>query len=302
MINKNNLLPLFGLTLSIICMPIAQNAFAYNNQHLSREDSLVKNIQAFNKYGLTYSKQDDMVYYNGEAVKAFVDFKEPNWAFNLGYFDNIDNGLYLVSIHNDDDEVIGIEEMSPELIEELYGDADKTRKKDKDKITENIYEDSCEEYTDKEKLDSISEKIYANKNFAKSYKEKNNDKYVYYTFDATTVLSDSSIVVTDKLDTLDIPDSVKQLVLDYSNTKKAALINFKNDNEIDGWFCYGGDNRLAWNAETDKDTLKLYLFDFENSDIDRDYTLIHYKAPLGYKNLEVYLNDDKLELDKLFIK
>lgn len=296
MINKNNLLPLFGMILSLMCVPATQNAFAYNNEHLSREESLVKDIQPFNKYGLTYNKQEDIVYYNGEAVKAFVDFKEPNWAFNIGYFSGIDNGLYLVSIHNDDDEVIGIEKMSQSLIEELYGDMDKSQKKD---------EDNHKEYTDeesKEKLASIAEKVYVNKNSAKNYNKKNTDKYTYRTFDATTVLSDSSIVVTDKLDNLDVPDSVKQLVSDYSNTKKAALITFENDNEITGWLCYGGDNRLAWNAETDKETLKLYLFDFENNNTDRDYTLIHYKAPIEYKNLEIYLNDVELELDKLIIK
>lgn len=277
--NKKNLVYLVALILIFTCP--SQNIFAYNNQYISREDSLVKDIQPFNKYGLIYNKEEDTVYYNGQLVKAFVDFKEPNWSFNIGYIDsNVDSGLYLVTVHNDDGNVIEIEEMSEELIQNLYENV-KTPK------------------MNKEKLASITKEIQNSRECLKNYKKENTDKYVYHTFDATTILSDSSIVITDKLDDLDIPDSVEQLVFDYSNTKKAALIVFENNNNINAWFCYGGDSRLAWNAKADEDTLKLYLFDAENNNTDRTYTLIHYEAPVDYKNLKVYINDDELELDKL---
>lgn len=271
MINQKRIVKLLCIIATVLVIPTAKPVLAsYDKEYVSYEDSLEKNLKPFNKYGLYYNRAEDIVYYNNEPVKAFVDLRESDsngYWFNIGYHDRnkIDSKLYLISVHDNSGQIIGIEKMPRTIIEDLYE----------------------EDFTDES--DIIIEDL-------DDYKDnKNESQNIYYTFDATTILKAgneaSDIVVTDKFNKSDIPDFINQLALDYFNTQKAGYIISEQNQQLDGWFIYGGEYRFKWNVETEGNTLKLYLTD-DNS--LKGSTLIHYKAPKTYKKLEVYVNNKKL--------
>lgn len=93
-----------------------------NQNNLSTEES----YKAFSQYGLTYDKINDIVLYNGEPVKAFVDggskYSKGGYWFNITFFnDTISSSLYLTSKRDENGKIIGIENMSQQMIEDYYG-------------------------------------------------------------------------------------------------------------------------------------------------------------------------------------
>lgn len=80
----------------------------------------------FSQYGLVYDKANNSVIYNGKQVKAFVDggskYSNGGYWFNVTFFnDDISSSVYLTSIRDTSGAIIGIEEMSQQMINNYYG-------------------------------------------------------------------------------------------------------------------------------------------------------------------------------------
>lgn len=92
-----------------------------------RQQSLAAELEPFRSLGLVYDHSLDTVFYDGQPVKAFVDFQDETLlSFQVGYFDNSlgTDELWLITRKDENGKVTGIVEMSAavrEMLEEAEG-------------------------------------------------------------------------------------------------------------------------------------------------------------------------------------
>ena len=176
----------FAVGVSVYAVPVSDGVAAVRGPSIpgiaassphpaSRQRSLSEQFEQFRVYGVIYDSQLDQVLYNGQPVKAFVDFHsngEPN-AFNIGYFDKSldDNALFLVTVKGEGGKVVGIAPMPDALKADLY----------------DVYTNDDLQYA------SDTEK-------APSFVPANGDDVKYITFDATTTIAGGTAPAgTDRL-------------------------------------------------------------------------------------------------------
>lgn len=272
----------FLLTIFLTAGAITAGAYSLpkerdEKEDSSRQESLIDSFAPFRSYGLIYNAELDRVFFDGQEVKAFVDLREQipggGYSFNLGYIESdSDSTLYLMTIHNAQGNVIGIQEMPDEIKDELYGVYSEN-------LPEEPYDSDLED-----KVDSRSGPEWKNEYVSGS---------MYRTFDGTTHLTAENITATDKFGRKDIP----QEILDWISTCKGSdTMNVKRDvtdGKIDAWVYYDSDIRLAWNMDTVDTTIKLTLTDNVPESMEGG-TVIHYQAPMEYRDLEVVYNGEQL--------
>lgn len=272
----------FLLTIFLTAGAITAGAYSLpkerdEKEDSSRQESLIDSFAPFRSYGLIYNAELDRVFFDGQEVKAFVDLREQipggGYSFNLGYIESdSDSTLYLMTIHNAQGNVIGIQEMPDEIKDELYGVYSEN-------LPEEPYDSDLED-----KVDSRSGPEWKNEYVSGS---------MYRTFDGTTHLTAENITATDKFGRKDIP----QEILDWISTCKGSdTVNVKRDvtdGKIDAWVYYDSDIRLAWNMDTVDKTIKLTLTDNVPESMEGG-TVIHYQAPMEYRDLEVVYNGEQL--------
>ena len=272
----------FLLTIFLTAGAITAGAYSLpkerdEKEYSSRQESLIDSFAPFRSYGLIYNAELDRVFFDGQEVKAFVDLREQisggGYSFNLGYIESdSDSTLYLMTIHNAQGNVIGIQEMPDEIKDELYGVYSES-------LPEEPYDSDLED-----KVESRSGPEWENEYVSGS---------MYRTFDGTTHLTAENITATDKFGGKDIP----QGILDWISTCKGSdIVNVKRDvtdGKIDAWVYYDSDIRLAWNMDTVDTTIKLTLTDNVPESMEGG-TVIHYQAPMEYRDLEVLYNGEQL--------
>ena len=235
----------------------------------SRQRSLSEQFEQFRVYGVIYDSQLDQVLYNGQPVKAFVDFHsngEPN-AFNIGYFDKSldDNALFLVTVKGEGGKVVGIAPMPDALKADLY----------------DVYTNDDLQYA------SDTEK-------APSFVPANGDDVKYITFDATTTIA-GGITSTDLLDPA---EQRPQELTDWLSGKPDSGAVFVKrtvleDGSADFWICCNSEKRLGWTIEAQGNSIRFNLLD-STSFQGKGPTVLRCKAPGSYTAIEVFSGNQKL--------
>lgn len=193
---------------------------------------------------------------------------EGTYSFNLGYIESDSNStLYLMAIRDENGLVSGIQKMSKEMQNDLYGINDKAS-------SSKPYNHGLED----EINDNLSE-IYGSEGDV--------------VFDATTNLKDPFITATDKFDSMDIPKTVADWILTCQGSNEVNVKRTIEGGKIAAWIYYDSENRMAWSMNTDGTTLKFTLTDFAPQSVS-GATLIYYQAPEAYQDLEVIYKNEKL--------
>lgn len=264
--------------------------YSYTNnssekKHKSRSESLKENMKPFEKYGLIYDENKDMIFYEGQAVKAFVDHKygHENW-FMVGYFDDsTESSIYLQSIRDSLDNIIGIKNMTPEIMSyfDVYDDM---KFKDSKNLETTEY---LEELKELENLENIK-----NLNFSDDYQKNNSKQYNYYVNKGTTYIDNSSIKATNDFKNNVIPDEIKTWVSQCNKEKGAFVLKSNKNNKIDMWIYYNRGGSYPWNIEINDNTIELHMYDIDELNGNEGYTLINCQTPQDKNNINIYLEDN----------
>lgn len=87
------------------------------NKDNKRTDKIANEYSIYEKYGLTYEKDEDMFYYDGKTVKSFFDKKDDNSYFLF----TRPNGLVNIkAIRNEANDLVGIIKISKKEYENLF--------------------------------------------------------------------------------------------------------------------------------------------------------------------------------------
>ncbi len=256
---------------------------AVSSSHpVSRQRSLSEQFEQFRSYGIVYDSQLDQVLYNGQPVKAFVDFHsngEP-YAFNIGYFDkNLDDSaLFLVTVKGEGGKVVGIAPMPDALKAELY----------------DVYTDADSQKATGTPKDALKELYASGVQAPSSFVPASGADVNYVTFDATTTIA-GGITVTDLLDPAEQRPQELTDWLSGNPDLGAAFVKrtVLEDGSADFWICCNSGKRLSWTVEAQGNTIRFNLLDRFSSQ-EETLTLLRCKAPGSYTEIEVLSGNQKL--------
>lgn len=119
-----------NMTLQDSSFSIALSDGADDEEEASRAESLSQNFELYEPFGLVYDARQDALYYSGERVKLFVDFKEDkesgvDYAFDLCYRDlEADGNLYLMAVEDRDSggQVTGVRLLAEIIAHDILGE------------------------------------------------------------------------------------------------------------------------------------------------------------------------------------
>lgn len=272
---------LFLIAGVLLCTLLAGSALASSKEWESYEDSLARNLEPFAQYGISYDKEADRVYYNGEAVKAFVDLagkkeREGGYSywFRVGYLQD-DGTLYLLAQRDENDRITGVGPMPPEMIEDLYGDRDSA----KAGISPSPGDSPAKKPYLPSPGNAPSEKTYP------PHSGATKGDALYCTYDAATYLLDGALEVTDKLKSNQIPKTLMEALQPNAgseNSGRPVLLRTPSGNNGEtGYIAYAGEKRLGFSATSDGKTLTIHLLTgFPGADEAAEGpTVIRYTAP-----------------------
>lgn len=225
----------------------------------SRTDSLIQDFAKYKSLGVIYDAGQDAVYYNGERVRLFVEFKPHNeegmtFAFNLCYQDSdAASTLYLEAVNDDSGKLIGIRRLSNEIA-----------------------------------LD-ILENMAARSN-------QNKDDIPFVVMDATSVIESHGITATDLTKdkiTLDIASWIGQC----DKKQGAYILNTKTGNVHTTYIYYNGGGRYPWNIGAENDTISVNLYSNSKLSTTDGYYLMCFTSVKDYKDIHLYLNNSELNCE-----
>lgn len=254
---------------SIIGSKNMQGSFipeANSKESVSRSDSLKQNFEKYKSFGVTYNTEEDAVYYNGERVKLFVDFKtyketEMNYAFDLCYQDSNTNSIiYLEAVKNDKGNITGIKPLEKEIANELLLDM-------------MVSADSFKPSTDRSK--------------------GNNGNIPFTVMDATHIIESADIVAKD-LTKEKAGESIKNWMAQCDKKQGAYILKIKTAIGYDTYVYYNGGGRYPWNMKVEGGTINIELYSGSSLATNDGYYLMHYTAPTNDKSIKLYLDDKAL--------
>lgn len=85
----------------------------------NKKEKIKDEYSIYEKYGLIYNKEKDMLFYNGESVKLFIDEKDKGASF---FVTRPNGSISIKASRNQDAELIGIALMSDEEYHKLIND------------------------------------------------------------------------------------------------------------------------------------------------------------------------------------
>lgn len=287
----------------IVCMCLSSTVFGIDikgkeKQYESWEDSLMRNIAPYSVYGVTYNKELDAIFYNGERVRGFVDMnkeqREYGYSFRVCFRDKEGKGsIYIQTKQNASGEVIGIEPMSEQLKKDIFEEMEEDEKVKNPETSKNFEKEFKEEI--KENFEEMNEMDEDFKEMNEDFEDMNQyfketKDIVYYTFDATLFLEDKKGFLTDKLDKEDIPENINNWIKQCGAKEGIYETKFINNGKINGWIYCNKGKKYFWNIKDNENELQLYLYDATKE--KGENTLIYYEIPNSYTKINVYINNE----------
>ncbi len=228
-----------------------------NKSYSSRTDSLKQNFERYKAFGVIYNPTQDAVYYNGERVKLFVEFKSYKddrikYAFDLCYEDSKTNStLYLEAVKDSSGKITKIQRLEPQIANELL-----------------IEKNESQSIAQIEKTSAL-------------------------TLDATQIIESYGItakdVTKDKVEQ-PIKDWIKQC-----DTKQGAYVfKTQSGNQYTTYIYYNGGARYPWDMRVDGGKIKVNLYSNSRLVTTDGYYLMYFTAPKNYSDISLFLDNVQL--------
>lgn len=220
------------------------------------ENSMELNMKPFQKYGVTYDKEKNKIFYNGEPVKAFIDKNSENWVMVHFYDNNINSSIYLESIRDDNKNITGIKNMSINDIDEI---------------------------------EKLHNEIKINKPESNFKSDKNETRF--FTKNADSYIDNNNIKASDKTTKNYAPEQIKNWIKECDKEKGAYFYKLNNDDKLDIWIYYNKGGSYPWNIDYKNGNIEFYLYDMPEINGNEGYTLINCQTLNKKDNIKLYFND-----------
>ncbi len=279
------------LTLVFMCGFAVTGAYAAGNDNqkqsnISRADSLKQNFERYKGFGVIYNPSQDVVYYNGERVKLFVEFKSYKeegmaYVFDLCYHDSKTNStLYLEAVKDNNGKVVKIRKLKQEIANYLL---------------------DIENTTPELKLEVTPSTAPKKENSA-------------LTMDATQILDSYGIIAKDltkdkvkdsvngwinPYDEIahDIEnDSIKEWLTQCDNKQGAYIYRTEYANQFITYIYYNGGGRYPWEMSVNGSKIVINLYSDSKLATNDGYYLMCFTAPKEYSDVSLFLDNKQLNL------
>ena len=213
-------------SLTITGMATFSFAAASPDSITNRTDSLIQDFAKYKPFGVIYDAGQDAVYYNGERVRLFVEFKPHNeegmkFAFNMCYQDSDATGtLYLEAVNDDSGKLIGIRRLNNEIALDI--------------------------------LDNMTAR-----------NNQNNNDIPFVVMDATSVIESHGITATD-LTKDKITSDIASWIGQCDKKQGAYILKTKTGNVYTTYIYFNGGGRYPWNIGAENDTIFVNLYSNAN--------------------------------------
>ncbi len=254
------------LTLIFMCGFAVTGAYEASNgnqkqTYISRTDSLKQSFERYKAFGVIYNATQNAVYYNGERVKLFVEFKSykeegMTYAFDLCYEDSkTDSTLYLEAVKDSSGKIIAIRPLKPRIVNELLS------------------------------VNTTNQQTQNTNEFITEIEET-----FVFTMDATQVFENYGITAKDLTkDKVGAP--IKDWINQCDKNKGAYVLKTEEANKYTTYIYYNGGGRYPWNMRVDDGKIIVYLYSNSKLATTDGYYLMYFTASKNYSDISLYLDN-----------
>lgn len=249
----------------------AANGSQQSTKHtyVSRTDSLVQSFAKYEVFGITYDEKQDTVYYNGEKVRLFVDFKMykeegMKYAFDLCY-QSRDSGstLYLEAVKDNNGKITGIRQLNNEIAIDILGEAKE-----------------ADNSTVKTEMKDIT----------------NNTTPFIVVLDATHIIENYGITATDIVSD-EVLKNITNWITQCDKKQGAYILKSKGTSGYTTYVYYNGVDRCPWYITAEGDVINISLYSGDDLPTNEGNYLMYFTAPKDFTEINMYLNNSELSYE-----